>query len=577
MIKNFSFTKFFAFTVFSFCYLTFFDGKISIASENCTHQNFERASVRKSSTDTKDLSKVQSLLLDRSSTRVQTTLKIDWKKIGTVRPRSVKEFSLDDNWTIGCETLDRDYIFWDTYKEYLAPLGIRRIRLQAGWAKTERIKGHYDFSWLDSIINDAKKRGLTIWLETDYGNSIYKGGGGVDLAGGFPTSEEALHAWDRWVETMAARYKDKIWAWAMWNEPDIGGYKNTPKKSPLQIADFNIRTAETIKRIIPNAKIAALSLGNTSPDFLKACLDRIAEKKKIGLFTWVIYHGYTMNPDSVYQNVEKMKKIVRQYDPPLTLWQGENGCPSEKVVNLALSNYDWTELTQAKWNARRMLGDLGHDVMSNIFCICDYYHPGRDTARFGLLKTNNHQNLAKVKSAYYTVQNVVSLFDGSLVRQKNDYCRFESDFPVTWFAYRSRELQTNKISLQNTVENTNHKATSSSAEKASAIENKQFQQKKNRDLPRDFLVFWDGRNIPSDSNKTSLCSIEIKKGKLTHPVWIDLVTGGVCEIPSENIFQKESSLILKKIPVYDAPVVIADSDSFEQIALPTQKSQKSKK
>ncbi len=455
-------------------------------------------------------------MLDRTETRVQTTLKIDWKKIGTIRVRNVKEFTVDDNWTIGCETLDRDYIFWETYKDYLAPLGIRRIRLQAGWAKTEREKGKYDFSWLDNIIDDARSRGLTIWLETDYGNPIYRGGGGRDLAAGFPTSEEALLAWDKWVEALAIRYKDKVQAWAMWNEPDIGGMKNEPQKTPQQIAEFNIRTAEIIKRVIPDAKIAALSLASIKPDFLKACLDIIAAKKKTGLFTWVVYHGYTMNPDTVYKSVEDMKEVVKQYDPPLTLWQGENGCPSERVVNLALADYDWTELTQAKWNARRMLGDLGHDVMSNVFCICDYYHPGRDTARFGLLKTKDHHHLAKVKTAYYTVQNIVSLFDGTLQRLKNYPCTIKAEVEITRYIYRD-ELDKQNI-----------------------------------------IVFWDGSKVPSDENNVIPITVVLPDNSLTHPVWVDIVTGIIYEIPPRNIQKKEGKIIITDVPCYDAPAVLAD-------------------
>lgn len=79
--------------------------------------------------------------------------------------------------TIGCEVLDRDYADYEQYKKYLAPLGMRKIRLQAGWAKTEKVKGHYDFRWLDTIIDDALGRGLEIWLEVSYGNPIYQGGG----------------------------------------------------------------------------------------------------------------------------------------------------------------------------------------------------------------------------------------------------------------------------------------------------------------------------------------------------------------------------------------------------------------
>ena len=187
-------------------------------------------------------------------------IQIPLKEIGQIRPRSANEIA-GSPFTLGCEVLDRDFANYDEYKEYIVPLGIKTIRLQAGWAKTEKVPGKYDFAWLDHIIDDAVGRGLNILLETDYGNPAYPGGGGPDLAGGFPESEEALAAWDRWVEAMSRRYGGKVRDWAMWNEPDCFG------KTVSQIVDFNIRTMKIIRRIIPNARIAGLSLASEGDTF----------------------------------------------------------------------------------------------------------------------------------------------------------------------------------------------------------------------------------------------------------------------------------------------------------------------
>ncbi|MDR2117548.1 MAG: hypothetical protein LBP87_14320 [Planctomycetaceae bacterium] len=456
-------------------------------------------------------------MIDRSATRVQTTLHTGWKQLGTITPKNVSEVD-SSPWALGCETLCRDYIDYNLYKEYIVPLGIKKIRLQGGWAKTEQEKGVYNFQWLDDIINDALGRGLEIWLETDYGNSIYEGGGSRDLGAGFPVSETALAAWDQWVEAMATRYKNKVRDWAMWNEPDRHG--------GVAIADFNIRTAEIIKRIIPDARIAALSLAGNNPKLVETCLNRFAEKGKLDLFHWVVYHGYSKNPDSSYKNVEATKEIVAKIAPHLKLWQGENGCPSEMAHRFAMSGHPWSELTQCKWNARRMLGDLGHDVVSSVFTICDFDHTGREINRKGLLKINNKTSLAKVKMAYYTVQNIVSVFDGTLERQKEYSCTITSDKTITWFAYRNPS-------------------------------------------GKDILVFWDGNNIPKDENTTFPVSITVENGGFKDPVWCDVVTGRIHEIPDDLKNISEGKMILSKIPVYDAPVFITDREVILKPVSPT--------
>ena len=350
--------------------------------------------------------------IDTSPDRANTPLNPGLKQIGTIRPRSANEIA-GSNWTLGCETLDRGFADYQQYKEYIVPLGIKTIRLQGGWATTEKVKGTYDFTWLDTIIDDARGRGLNILLETDYGNPIYEGGGGWDLAGGFPTSAEALAAWDRWVEAMATRYQGKVLDWAMWNEPDIN-----KQHKPEDIAAFNIRTAKIIKRVIPDARIAGLSLASSSPKLLDSCLKALADKGQVDLFHWFIYHGYSHNPDQSYKNVEELKATLAKYSAKAKMRQGENGCPSELTTRFALSKHPWTEHSQAKWDLRRMLGDLGHDVESAVFTICDFNHTGREINRKGLLRATADKKVEKIKLAYYAVQNCVAVFDDTLQRVK---------------------------------------------------------------------------------------------------------------------------------------------------------------
>ena len=102
--------------------------------------------------------------LSTSPDHVRTPLAIDFPRIGTVRPRSATEIG-PSNWTLGCETLDRDFADWDEYKDYIPPLGLKTIHLQSGWAKCERVKGTYDFAWLDHIVDDAIARGIEPILE----------------------------------------------------------------------------------------------------------------------------------------------------------------------------------------------------------------------------------------------------------------------------------------------------------------------------------------------------------------------------------------------------------------------------
>ena len=461
-----------------------------------------------------------------SPDRVKTPLHIDLPRIGTILPRSVAEVG-PSNWTIGCETLDRDFADFEKYKSFLAPLGIQTIRLQGGWAKCERAKGEYDFAWLDQIIDYARAQGLNILLETGYGNPIYEGGGGFDLAGGFPTSPEALAAWDAWVEAITRHFAGRVRDWAMWNEPDIG----EPKKTPEQIAAINARTARIVKRNIPDARIAGLSLSRNSPEFLEQCLRALGPD--IGLFHWFIYHGYANAPEASYANVEAQKAVVARLAPHARLRQGENGCPSELATRFALSGVPWSEFSQAKWNMRRMLGDLGHDVESSVFTICDFNHKGREMNLKGLLRADEEHNVIAVKRAYYAIQNVASVFHGALSRV-TDSGFGTTDWTLSTYEYRRPDRK--RIF-----------AFWTHAEKANA------------DGTPEYLR-------PGDSFETRPAVFRDAGGApLADPVWVDLLTGRVHAFPRENVIISAGSVRYLDVPVYDSPCLLAERGAISMI------------
>ncbi len=461
-------------------------------------------------------------VVDNTPTRVQTSLNPNLPHLGTLVPKSIHEIE-SSRWTLGCETIDREYSDYHAFKEYLPPLGIKRIRLQGGWARTEKDPGIYDFAWLDSIIDDARSRGLEIWLETSYGNPAYPGGGGRTLKDGFPTSEAALAAWDKWVEAMATRYKGKVRDWGMWNEPNLNKVHTA-----AMITEFNIRTAEIIKRVIPEARIGGLVLTTPHPKIIEHFMRTLAERNKLGLFEWVVYHRYGPNPDEAYPAVIKAKEIIRKYSPTMKLWQGESGVQSEWCPAGATSKYPWTELTQAKWDTRRMLGDISHDVDSAVFTAADLdyrttgFHNG--LLRYGLLKTAGAAEefkVLKVKMAYYAVQNVVSVFNDSVELIPDFACEVKRAKPVAVFGHRV---------------------------KASG---------------QQILVFWDKSGTPQDTNDTVPATFQIERGTFKDPVWVDVLTGNVYQLPAERMTAEGEHVIFKDIPVYDAPAFVTDKAALQ--------------
>lgn len=456
-------------------------------------------------------------VIDDTPTRVQTTLKVDMTPVGTLRPKAVGEVSAS-RWTIDCAGMDREHCDWRAIREYVAPLGIARMRQQAGWARCEKDPGKYDFAWLDQAVFDAKKMGIDTWLELSYGNPAYPGGGGRQLAAGIPSSKEGLDAWDRWVEAIVRHYKGVVADFCIWNEPDL---KGANRIEPL--TDFAIRTAEIIRREIPDARIAAFALTRAKVEFVEPFVRELTARGKVGLFTSIAYHHYSRNPDTGYEHSEASRAVLAKFAPSLKLMQGEGGTWSEWGAAGALRMMHWTELTQAKYDLRRSLGDLGHGDDTEVFHICDLeyrtsgFHDG--LVRYGLVKTTGQADgfrVLKVKMAYYAIQNAVSVFNDALEclgrRTTSTISGLETGVVYDW-----RDRKTG--------------------------------------LP--VAVFWDASGIPSDSNATKPVEIRIQGAPLENPVWVDILTGDVYVIPPRKV-RTDGAATVYSVPAYDSPTFITD-------------------
>ena len=462
--------------------------------------------------------------LDSSADRVESPLAVNLRRIGTLVPKSTTEIARP-SWTLGCETLDRDFASFDAYKAFLPPLGIKRIRLQAGWAKCERTPGTFEFKWLDDIVDFARTNGIEVLMDLSYGNPAYPGGGGWDLAAGIPSSEEGLAAWDRWAAEIARHFGDRVAWWAMWNEPDIGE-GNTPER----VAAFNVRTAKVLRGILPSCRIAGLSLAHNTPDWMEACLRPMGADT--ALFDAFIYHGYQLAPEASYARVAKLKEVLAKYAPHAFLWQCENGAPSEMCGRFALAFTPWSEYTQAKWDLRRMLGDRGHGVASSVFTICDFNHKGREMNRKGLLRANENHEVIAVKRAYYAVQNLVSVFDGT-----------------------ERPAASRRASTPDTTLVLDEYET---ADGLPLLAFWSFAEEGEKDASRQDGGATNRFVRPSDSFVTRPAVFRWNGPAFEAPVWVDLLTGRVYEFPRKDMIVHSCGVEFVNVPVYDSPALLAE-------------------
>lgn len=289
-------------------------------------------------------------------------------KIGNVVKKKSSEIE-KSRIGLGFEKLDRGVFDPEKVYDKVEETGVKWIRLQSGWARTEKEKGVYDFKWLDDVVDNLLARGLKPWLCLCYGNGLYsEDAAKIFGAVGVPPifDEESKRAWANYVEATVKRYIGKIDLFEVWNEPD-GHWCWKHGINLTEVGQFNIDTAKAIKKGNLDAKVVGGVM-------CKRSLRDMTEAFETGMgdyLDYVSYHQYTHDESTVIPYVKALRSLCESYNNKIKIIQGESGSQSRSDGRGAVRRGCWTPLKQAKQLLRHTVVDLisGVEFASYFSCV----------------------------------------------------------------------------------------------------------------------------------------------------------------------------------------------------------------
>lgn len=424
------------------------------------------------------------------------------------------DMNAESFWSVGVETMDRDYAIFDNYKNFLKETGVGYARLQSGWAKTEKVKGQYDFSWIDPHVDGLIAEGIHPWVCLCYGNPIYSDHGLNLNAKLFPDGP-IMDAWLKYVRACVERYKGKVTMWEVWNEPDGG--KNGD--SYELYANLFVRTAKVIREVDPEAKIAAFGVCSPDKKYIRQAMEFIAKADGLKYMDYITYHAYWSVPEKIIPAVRQLRKDIDAYDPSIGLLQGETGCPGQLEYGHAMKNIEWTEYSQAKWDLRQSLTHFSLGVPYSFFTMVDL-HYGWMLQSFGLIRMNGIKEAVYKRPKFYAVQHVTSVFTPDM--KPTDNVRITPPYNV--------------------------KMTSCGLEK---------------DGKNVGCMFWLGSERPSDTLDRKNIDLYLEGMRFQDPVYVDMLTGYVHSIkPLMKRLRGGEVLEISTVPVWDSPVLIIERSAL---------------
>jgi len=194
----------------------------------------------------------------------------------------------------------------------MRPVWLRKV---FNWHQIEREKDNFNFAFYDEFVNNAKVNGKKILAGLAYSTPWLNNGKDMDYI-----SKEDLKYFLNYVEVTVKRYKGKVDAWEIWNEPNWLFWKGTDK----EFFELSKLTAKKIREIDPDAYIVGGSFQRLPYVF-------ITNMKLAGALEnldALSFHPYDINPKNSTRLLDNFFKLASRINFKGDIWISEMGYPT---------------------------------------------------------------------------------------------------------------------------------------------------------------------------------------------------------------------------------------------------------
>jgi hypothetical protein len=241
--------------------------------------------------------------------------------------------------------------------------GVNTVRVMIPWAGIEKTKGTYNWTAVDTIVNAANARGMSVLGMVNSTPQWAAQAGQPALSG--PPASNAVFA--DFAKRVATRYAGKVSAYEVWNEENATVFWSTGA-DPAAYTQMLKAVYPAIKAADPNATVLVGGLsplphaqGMMSPvDYLKGMYAAGAK----GYFDALAYHPYatTTFSQSYYTSggalnvLTKLRQVMVAKGDTKLIWATEYGMPTGPGYLTEAQQAEYIRNFLSKWRTYTYLG-----------------------------------------------------------------------------------------------------------------------------------------------------------------------------------------------------------------------------
>lgn len=200
------------------------------------------------------------------------------------------------------------------------------------WKFIHPKKDEWDWRITDQVVRTAIEKGVSI----------------LALIGGMPVSAmespmDNIDLWLEFVDSLSARYKNDIYHWEIWNEPNVRSGKYWPQNAlPGPFVNYVTEASKIIRKNQPESFIllGGLATGKKAKPF--DVWESMFELNVLNHVDGVAYHSYKYPGKKLIGFNEKLKKLINKYSTSnKELWITEFGIPAVSSLNKGKFSFEY--------------------------------------------------------------------------------------------------------------------------------------------------------------------------------------------------------------------------------------------
>lgn len=214
-------------------------------------------------------------------------------------------------------------------EEYAAldELGVRIVRIDFHWREVQRDPGTWTLDHFDSFVDAAERHDMNVLALLSFDNDAVEQSPEGRKRDKYIAPED-VPLFLEYVRRIVTRYKDRVYAWEIWNEADMPRFW---KGTAEEFYNLARRTADAVREVSPEARLLGTAMTSPLGAYVPSMIEGMHRSGAMRKVDHPTMHTYVSDPRGYYNEFLRIQNAAAKAGHPGSIWITELGAPDGGV------------------------------------------------------------------------------------------------------------------------------------------------------------------------------------------------------------------------------------------------------